>query len=221
MKINNRLKTLGDLVDTNSFCLDVGCDHALLSIYLVKLNQNIKVIASDVLEGPLNYAKNNIKKEGLEQEIETRLGNGLDVYTSDIDTILISGMGGKNMIGIFKNNKKFLSNIKSIIISPNTYQKEIKNYLISNNFYIKEEKLVKEKKHIYQIIKLEKGRKKYSKKEAYFGPKLLQNKDDLFFEYYQKELKEKEIILKILPKYKYFKKKYIIKGEIKLLKSIV
>ena len=41
MKINNRLKQIGDLVEANSFCLDVGCDHALLDIYLVKKNKNI------------------------------------------------------------------------------------------------------------------------------------------------------------------------------------
>jgi tRNA A22 N-methylase len=34
MKINDRLKTIGDLADANSFCLDVGCDHALLDIHL-------------------------------------------------------------------------------------------------------------------------------------------------------------------------------------------
>ena len=41
MKINARLKKIGDLVEANSFCLDVGCDHALLDIYLVKKNKNI------------------------------------------------------------------------------------------------------------------------------------------------------------------------------------
>ena len=44
MKINNRLKMIGDLVEANSFCLDVGCDHALLDIYLVSQKKNIKAI---------------------------------------------------------------------------------------------------------------------------------------------------------------------------------
>ena len=57
MKINERLKKIGDLVEANSFCLDVGCDHALLDIYLVKKNKNIKSIASDIKEGPLAQAK--------------------------------------------------------------------------------------------------------------------------------------------------------------------
>ena len=81
MKINNRLKKIGDLVEANSFCLDIGCDHALLDIYLAKQNKNIKAIASDIKEGPLQQAKNNIKREHLENKIETRLGDGLNKYT--------------------------------------------------------------------------------------------------------------------------------------------
>lgn len=53
MKINDRLKKIGDLVEANSFCLDIGCDHAFLDIYLVKKNKNIKAIASDIAEGSI------------------------------------------------------------------------------------------------------------------------------------------------------------------------
>ena len=102
MKINARLKKIGDLVETNSFCLDIGCDHALLDIYLVKRGKNIKTVASDIAEGPLEQAKNNIKRERLDKEIETRLGDGLDTYTPEINTVIISGMGGKNIINILK-----------------------------------------------------------------------------------------------------------------------
>ena len=49
MRINDRLKTIGDLADANSFCLDVGCDHAFLDIYLVKRGDNIKAITPLIL----------------------------------------------------------------------------------------------------------------------------------------------------------------------------
>ena len=129
MKINSRLKKIGDLVETNSFCLDVGCDHALLDIYLVKRGQNIKTVASDIAEGPLEQAKNNIKREHLENEIETRLGGGLSTYTSEINTVIISGMGGRNIIGICKNDLKIIKKIDTFIISPNNYQSDVKKFL--------------------------------------------------------------------------------------------
>lgn len=218
MRINDRLKTIGDLADANSFCLDVGCDHAFLDIYLVKRGDNIKAIASDVVEGPLEQAKKNIKAEKLDGVIETRLGNGLDTYSDEVDTVIISGMGGRNMIGIFKNNLDVLKKIKTIIISPNNYQEDVKRFLVSNGFYIEDEVMVKDKKFIYQIIKFYRGNKRYSRREYFFGPVFLKKKDKLFKEYYERELKSREILMDLLPK-NFIWKKFVTKLEIKMIKE--
>lgn len=218
MKINDRLKHIGDLVEANSFCLDIGCDHAFLDIYLVKQDKNIKAIASDIAEGPVKQARENIKREGLEDTIEVRLGNGLDTYSDEVNTVIISGMGGRNMIGIFKNNMKVLKKIDTIIVSPNNYQIDVKKFLTNNGFYIDDEELVKEKKFIYQIIKFKRGRKHYTRKEFFFGPVLLKKKGNLFEEYYKREKLSREILISILPKnYRY--KKFITKREIKMIEK--
>ena len=218
MKINERLKKIGDLVEANSVCLDVGCDHALLDIYLVRLNKNIKAIASDIAEGPLEQAKNNIKRERLDGKIEIRLGAGLDTYSDEVDTVIISGMGGRNIIGICKDNPKVLKEIKSLIVSPNNYQEDVKKYLCKNGFYIHNEEFVRDKKFIYQIIILKKGKKKYTKKEYFFGPIFLIKKGPLFREYYEREIKSREILLSLLPKnYRY--KKYQTRKEIEMIKK--
>lgn len=218
MKINDRLKHIGDLVEANSFCLDIGCDHAFLDIYLVKQNKNIKAIATDIAECPVKQARENIKREGLEDTIEVRLGNGLDTYSDEVNTVIIAGMGGRNMIGIFKNNMKVLKKIDTIIVSPNNYQIDVKKFLTKNGFYIDDEELVKEKKFIYQIIKFKRGRKHYTRKEFFFGPVLLKKKGNLFEEYYKREKLSREILISILPKnYRY--KKFITKREIKMIEK--
>ena len=218
MKINNRLKMIGDLVSANSFCLDVGCDHALLDIYLVKRNKNIKAIASDVKEGPLAQAKENIKREHLEKEIETRLGDGLNTYSDEINTVIISGMGGRNIIGICKNNFKIFKKVDTYIISPNNYQIDVKKFFTKNGYYIDNEELVKDSNFIYQILIFKKGKKKYSKKDYFFGPILLTKKDKLFKEYYEREMKSREILISLLPNnYRY--KKFITKREIQMIKN--
>ena len=218
MKINDRLKKIGDLVEANSFCLDVGCDHALLDIYLVKKNKNIKAIASDIKEGPLDQAKKNIKREKLDGKIETRLGDGLSTYTDEINTIIISGMGGRNMIGIFKAQPQVLKKVDTIILSPNNYQEDVKRYLTKNKFYIDNEEFVKDGKFIYQIIIFKKGKKKYSKKDYFFGPVFLEKKGPLFKEYYKREMKSREILITILPK-NYRLKKYKTRKEIEMIKN--
>ena len=218
MKINSRLKKIGDLVEANSFCLDVGCDHALLDIYLVKKNKNIKAIASDIAEGPLEQAKKNIEREHLENEIETRLGPGLKTITKEVDTVIISGIGGRNIIGICKESPKALKQVKTFILSPNNYQEDVKRYLCKNGFYIDNEEFVKEKKFIYQILIFKKGHKHYSKKEYFFGPVFLIKKGPLFREYFEREMKTREILTAILPKNYFFKKKQIQK-EIQMIKK--
>ena len=218
MKINNRLKKIGDLVEANSFCLDIGCDHAFLDIYLVKRNKNIKAIASDIKEGPLEQAKLNIEREHLSNKIETRLGDGLNTYSDGIDTVIMSGMGGRNIIGICKNNMKTFKKIDTYIISPNNYQIDVKKFFTKNGYYIHNEELVKDGNFIYQIIIFKKGKKKYSKKEYFMGPVLLQNKDKLFKEYYEREKKSREILITLLPN-NYRLKKYTIKKEIQMIKN--
>lgn len=216
--MNNRLKALAELVDENSTILDVGCDHAFLDIYLVNKDKGIKAIASDIAEGPLEQAKKNIERVGLADKIETRLGNGLQPYTNDIDTIIICGMGGRNMIGIFKGNMRKIKNVNTIILSPNNYQEDVKVFLCKNGFYIDDEELVKDKKFIYQLIKFKRGKKRYTKRQYFFGPINLIKKGDLFDEYYERELKSKEIILEFLPK-SYRLKRRKVQKEIDLLKK--
>jgi len=218
MKINARLKTIGDLVEANSFCLDVGCDHGLLDIYLVKREKNIQCVASDIAEGPLEQAKKNIKRERLEDRIETRLGAGLNTYSKEIDTVIISGMGGRNIIGICKENPKIVKKIKTFIISPNNYQEDVKRYFCKNGFYLENEEFVKDNRFIYQILIFKHGKKKYTKKEYFFGPVFLIKKGPLFREYYEREMKSREILLSLLPKNYHFKK-YQTKKEIEMIKK--
>lgn len=218
MKINARLKKIGDLVEANSFCLDVGCDHALLDIYLVNKKKNIKAVASDIAEGPLEQAKNNIKRERLEDKIETRLGSGLKTYTDEINTVIISGMGGRNIIGICKEDLKVLKKIDTLIISPNNYQEDVKRFLTKNGFYIENEEFVKDKRFIYQIIIFKRGKKRYTKKEYFFGPVFLIKKGPLFREYYLRELKSREILITMLPN-NHKLKKYKLNKEIQMIKN--
>ena len=66
MKISNRLKEIGNLITNAEVVVDVGCDHALLPIYLVLNNKSLSAIAVDNKIGPLNSAKENIKEYNLE-----------------------------------------------------------------------------------------------------------------------------------------------------------
>lgn len=218
MKINHRLKKIATYVEKDSKVLDIGCDHALLDIYLIREEIARECVAADIKEGPLQAAKENIRRYQLDHKIQTQLGDGLDVYQSDIDTVIISGLGGKTMQGIFSRHLDVLKTVHTIVLSPNNYQADIKKYLCKRGFYIAEETFVKEHNIVYQIIKFKQGKRKYCRRDYFFGPVLRKNKDILFQEFYQRELKSREILLALLPK-NFRLKRFQIKKEMKLLKE--
>ena len=220
MKINNRLKTIGDLVPLSSYPLDIGCDHALLSIYLVKEKGIKKAVASDNKSGPLKKAKENVKFYKVKDKVELIEAEGLNSYKDGINTITISGMGGLNINRILENNKSYLKNINTIILSPNNYSIAVKRKLIKLGYYISDEKLVKENNIIYQILVFMKGRKYYSYKKLYLGPVLMTKEDELTKEYYKKELETKRSLLEALPK-SFYSKIRLTKKEIKYLEDVL
>mgnify|MGYP004506157461 FL=1 len=220
IKLNNRLNSVASLICCNRSIIDVGCDHALLDIYLVLNKEPKKVIASDIKEGPLKSAYNNIKKYGLSDKIILRLGNGIETIDNDINTIVISGMGGLNMIGILKYNQNKYKQVDTIILSPNSDTYQVRKQICKFGFYIDDEVLVKDNKIIYPVIRFKRGRKRYSYNEYLCGPYLIKKHDNLFVEYMSRERDAKEKLLEVLPK-KYFEKRYALKKELKAINKVL
>ena len=220
-KLSKRLKVVADYVDDNSKVIDIGCDHGLLSIYLVNNKKNIKVIASDINDNALSSAKSNIRECKLEDKIDIRLGKGLEVVSpEEIDTIVIAGMGSNTIVGILKYAKDKLKYVDNIIIQSNTDLYFLRKNITKLGYYIEDETLVEDKNIIYTVIKFKKGRKRYNYKELYLGPILINKKDKLFIKKYSKELKTLKMILKNITKGHYLYKMRI-KRNIKIINDII
>lgn len=219
MRLSSRLKEIAEYVNDNEKIIDIGCDHALLDIYLIENKKNIKVIASDIHEKALETAKKNIEKYDLSNKIKLRLGDGLEVLKkNEANTVIIAGMGYQTIKKILLNEK--LNDINKIIIQSNTDIVKLRKFVIKLGFKINKETLVKDKDIIYTIISFERGKEKYNYEELYFGPKILENKNDLFYEYYTKKLLKYENLLLQLPNYE-IKSRLHHKKLIKIIKKEV
>ena len=219
-KLSKRLEVVASFIKDNSKIVDIGCDHGLLSIYLANKYKNINIIASDVNKNALSYAINNIKNVGLENRIETRLGSGLEVVAPDeIDTVVIAGMGSNTIVGILKYSKDKLVNVNNIIVQSNTDLYFLRKNITSIGYYIEDEVLVEDKNIIYTVIKFTKGKKRYSYKELYLGPILLEKNDKLFQKKNDKELKTMKMIIKNITKGHYLYR-LKIKRNIKILEKL-
>lgn len=219
-KLSKRLEVVSSFIKECSKIVDIGCDHGLLSIYLAQKYKNIKIIASDVNKNALSSAINNIKKYKLEEKIDTRLGSGLEVVSpEEIDTVVIAGMGSNTIVGILKYSKDKLVNVNNIIVQSNTDLYFLRKNITSIGYYIEDEILVEDKNIIYTVIKFTKGKKKYSYKELYLGPILLEKNDNLLKKKNEKELKTMKMINKNITKGHYLYR-LRIKRNIKILEKI-
>ncbi len=207
IKLSKRLSVIASFVPNNAVIADIGCDHALLDIYLSKKNIIKKSFALDITKGALNQADKNIKLYNA-KNIETRLSDGFEKIDikDNVDTVIMSGLGDAKIITILKEAEEKLDKVNNIIIQSNVGVSNIRVYLTCDGYYIDNEKLVKENNIIYTVISFKRGYKRYTKKEIEFGPVLLRNKDELFNESIMNKIKKNNYIINKLPKDKLFKK---------------
>ena len=214
IKLSKRLLKVASFVPDNSYLIDVGCDHALLDIYLATTLKNIKILATDINQNPLEGAKLNIEKYNLQDKIKLAQKNGIENLDKEIDTIVIAGMGGI-LISNILNNKKSLENIKNIIVAPNNDFPIVRKTINKLGFKIEKEELLTEKNITYLIIKATRG---FERLNYFFGT--LDKKDKETFDYYNKLLKVNNNILTKLP-YKYILKKISLQKENKEIKKFL
>lgn len=219
VKLNHRLETVASCVEENTNVIDIGCDHALLDIYLIQNNKCNYIIASDNKIGPVNQATANVKKYNIDR-IKIKLGNGVETIEDNIDTIIISGMGGLNIVGILKYHTNLYKQVDTLILSPNSDAEILRKEISNLGFHITNEKLVKENNIVYQVMVFKRGKKYYTRAELLFGPILINNKSELFMEYIKNNKQAKETLLKILPK-KYYRKRFRLKKDIKLINKLL
>ena len=207
IKLSKRLSVIASFVPDNAVIADIGCDHALLDVYLSKSNIIKKSFALDITKEALNQADKNIKLYNA-KNIETRLSDGFEKIDikDNVDTVIMSGLGDAKIISILKEAEKKLDKVNNIIIQSNVGVSNIRVYLTYNGYYIDNEKLVKENNIIYTVISFKKGYKRYTKKEIEYGPVLLRNKDELFNELIMNMINKNNYVINKLPKDKVLKK---------------
>ncbi len=174
-KLSLRLASAAEMVRAGAVVADVGTDHAYLPIYLCATGCAARAVASDVNEGPIARARENICAWGLSDRIDTLLCDGLCGIEPYAPTdILILGMGGELIVRILSEAPFLKDGSRRLILQPMTHPEAVRAYLGSEGYTIVDERLIKEEK-IYQIICAEYtgAREEYSALEALVGKKNL------------------------------------------------
>lgn len=197
MQLTRRLQAVADLVTQGMRIADVGCDHAYTSIYLAERGISPQVIAMDVNQGPVDRARENVRRYGCADRIEVRKSDGLEnLNPGEVDVILIGGMGGALTIEILGKRPDILKEIKELILQPQSEISKVRKMLGDSGFLIIEENMVLEDGKYYMMMKAvqqtgveNRGDYILTRQEhLYYGRLLLEAKHPILREYLNWEL---------------------------------
>lgn len=203
-KLSKRLAHVAQHIPRDSILADIGSDHAYLPCYAVLNGLAARAIAGEVAQGPFQSAKQQVEQTGLQNIIEVRKGDGLDVLSPDEATcITIAGMGGSLISSILDRGKDKLQAVKRLILQPNVGAYNIRAWLIENGWELTDEEILEEDEKIYEILIAEKGDplRPYSGNRdlgIFLGPFLKKERNDTFVKKWSLEIAHWERILKQL-----------------------
>jgi tRNA (adenine22-N1)-methyltransferase len=158
MTLSKRLSQIVSYISAGSRVADVGTDHGYIPIWLVENGICPHVVATDVRQGPLERAVENARRCGVSDKISFSLCFGLNSCApEDVDTVVISGMGGETIIEIL--HAAPWSKEKTLIIQPQSKIAELRTWMNENGYAVIDASLVEDAGRIYVVWKCTAGEK--------------------------------------------------------------
>ncbi len=153
VKLTDRLQALADQVEDGETMADIGTDHGFLPIALWERNICPHVVLTDISPGSLEKARQLGRSLYPQMAFDLRLGNGMQVLEDgEVDAVVMAGMGGVLMTQILGENMKKTHSLRKLILQPRSGQGKLRHWLIHHGCSIAREALVREGKHICEIL---------------------------------------------------------------------
>lgn len=189
--LSSRLQAVYKMIEKCNCLADIGTDHGYIPIEAIRNKLTDRAIASDIKKGPIEVARKNIKKYGLLNKIDLRVGPGLStLQINEADVVVIAGMGGNLIADIIKNDIDIAKECQTLILQPVQYPEVLRKELENMNFYVFDENIVHEDNKFYHIIKVKYGDKNSYKTDAeyYVGLINIKNNFPIVLEYINHKL---------------------------------
>jgi len=159
MKLSYRLSEIAKHISYCANVADIGTDHGHLPVYLAQMNPNRHIIASDISEKSLKAAYKSASKYSVTESIEFVVAPGLEgISRSDVDTIVISGLGGETIVSILTDMPWTKSENIKLILQPQSKIAVLCRFLYDNFYTIKKAISVRDRDKTYNILVICKDR---------------------------------------------------------------
>jgi tRNA (adenine22-N1)-methyltransferase len=180
MKLSPRLEQLAFMVDPSTTLVDIGSDHGLIPRWLVRNHHKGSIYATELSNDTFRSLHQSLKDE----PIKVYQADGLKHLPNDVQTLLISGMGGQ-LIASFLQKLPDYPQVQTVILGPQRDSYLVRTTLALQGFIIIDEVIVEEKHHFYPLIKARKHASSYelTMVEAYLGPMNIKHRHPSFLKY--------------------------------------
>ena len=153
IELSKRMQSVADMIQPCDAVGDIGCDHAFVSIYLVEQRRAKRVIASDVRRGPNAIAKRNIEAMNLSDQIEIRMGDGLDtIVPGEVNAVVLAGMGGMLMIDILERGEEVVTRCDQLVLQPQSDIEKVRRYLAEKGYHLADEQMLIDAGKYYNLL---------------------------------------------------------------------
>ena len=148
-----RLAMIADMVIKGEKVADIGADHAILPIYLMENQIASRVIIGELGDGPFLRAWNAVQANSVNNRIDLRQGNGLQVLDyGEVKSVVLAGMGGDTMVEILGHDWNKAASFRRFVFQPMTKAQVLRQRLASRGWIIEEERLGLENGRFFQVI---------------------------------------------------------------------
>ncbi len=192
IELSKRMQSVADMIQPCDAVGDIGCDHAFVSIYLVEQHRAKRVIASDVRRGPITIAKRNIEAMNLSDQIEIRMGDGLDtIVPGEVNAVVLAGMGGMLMIDILERGEAVVARCDQLVLQPQSDIEKVRRYLAEKGYHLADEQMLIDAGKYYNLLDVRVH--EMVQKDEYDCSKLA---DDWYYMYGGSLLRKKDPVLR-------------------------
>lgn len=154
LPMSSRLLTCCSLVHPGDRVADIGCDHGYLGIYLLTNGIASSTIEADINPQPLESARRNGRKFGVDGAMTFCLSDGLQALPRDFDCLVCAGMGADTIISILGGAPWLREGGFRLILQCQSKRPELRRWLYENGYHICRETLAQDGKFIYTVMEV-------------------------------------------------------------------
>ncbi len=153
--LSPRLKACADFVPKGARVADIGCDHGYLGIHLLQTGAASHVYASDINEGPLQSARRNARKYGMQNQMQFFLSDGARAIPRDFDCMICAGMGADTIISILEAVPWLRTASYSLVLQCQSKTPSLRKYLSESGWALQAEAALRDGRFLYTIMQVQ------------------------------------------------------------------